>query len=159
MRQAGEVTYADAHKRERNMGIVDFASHSDMKAALEKLDNQELHGRRIKLREDKTRRRRYFLFIFVLSFSYLLFSDLVPVVIEETVNRVLEASLFLSLARAPFQFAATMAKIKVPNLPILETEANRQSTVLEEIKTVQFLAPDLNLALVVSSLVRALALQ
>jgi len=57
MRQAGEVTYADAHKRERNMGIVDFASSSDMKTAIEKLDGADLHGRRIRLVEDKTRRR------------------------------------------------------------------------------------------------------
>ena len=58
MRQAGEVTYADAHKRERNMGIVDFNSHSDMKNAIEKLDGSELHGRRIRLVEDKTRTSR-----------------------------------------------------------------------------------------------------
>ena len=58
MRQAGEVTYADAHKRERNMGIVDFNSHSDMKNAIEKLDGFELHGRRIRLVEDKTRTGR-----------------------------------------------------------------------------------------------------
>ncbi|RWS29561.1 serine/arginine-rich splicing factor 4-like protein [Leptotrombidium deliense] len=57
MRQAGEVTYADAHKRERNMGIVDFATYSDMKNALEKLDGADLHGRRIRLVEDKSRRR------------------------------------------------------------------------------------------------------
>ncbi|KAI7691676.1 Serine-arginine protein 55 [Sarcoptes scabiei] len=58
MRQAGEVTYADAHKRERNMGIVDFATYSDMKTAIDKLDGQELHGRKIHLYEDKSRRRR-----------------------------------------------------------------------------------------------------
>jgi len=57
MRQAGEVTYADAHKRERNMGIVDFATYTDMKNAIEKLDGTDLHGRRIKLLEDKSRRR------------------------------------------------------------------------------------------------------
>lgn len=58
MRSAGEVTYADAHKRERNMGIVDFATFSDMKNAIEKLDGSEMHGRRIRLLEDKTRRSR-----------------------------------------------------------------------------------------------------
>lgn len=58
MRQAGEVTYADAHKRERNMGIVDFNSHSDMKNAIEKLDGSEMHGRRIRLVEDKARTSR-----------------------------------------------------------------------------------------------------
>jgi len=56
MRQAGEVTYADAHKRERNVGIVDFATYSDMKNAIDKLDSSDLQGRRIRLSEDKSRR-------------------------------------------------------------------------------------------------------
>lgn len=56
MRQAGEVTFADAHKRERNMGIVDFASGKDMKHAVETLNDTEFHGRRIKVYEDKGRR-------------------------------------------------------------------------------------------------------
>jgi len=58
MRQAGEVTYADAHKQRRNEGVVEFASFSDMKNALDKLDDTDLSGRRIKLIEDKSRRRR-----------------------------------------------------------------------------------------------------
>ncbi|XP_014277146.1 serine-arginine protein 55 isoform X1 [Halyomorpha halys] len=58
MRQAGEVTYADAHKDRRNEGVVEFASHSDMKNALEKLDDTELNGRRIRLIEDRRRSRR-----------------------------------------------------------------------------------------------------
>jgi len=58
MRSAGEVTYADAHKRERNMGIVDFNSYNDMKSAIDKLDGSDLHGRKIRLVEDKTRRTR-----------------------------------------------------------------------------------------------------
>merc|ERR1712071_503900 len=53
MRQAGEVTYADAHKQHRNEGVVEFASYSDLKTAIEKLDNTDLNGRRIKLVEDK----------------------------------------------------------------------------------------------------------
>merc|ERR1712179_180883 len=57
MRQAGEVTYADAHKKHRNEGVVEFASYSDLKTAIEKLDNTELNGRRIKLVEDKDARR------------------------------------------------------------------------------------------------------
>merc|ERR1712137_10432 len=57
MRQAGEVTYADAHKQHRNEGVVEFASYSDLKTAIEKLDNTELNGRRIKLVEDKDARR------------------------------------------------------------------------------------------------------
>ena len=56
MRQAGEVTFADAHKRERNMGIVDFASLKDMRHAIDTLNDTEFHGRRIKVYEDKGRR-------------------------------------------------------------------------------------------------------
>lgn len=53
MRQAGEVTYADAHKQKRNEGVVEFSSYSDLKNAIEKLDDTDLNGRRIKLVEDK----------------------------------------------------------------------------------------------------------
>uniref|UniRef100_A0A8D8U7V4 Serine/arginine-rich splicing factor 4 n=1 Tax=Cacopsylla melanoneura TaxID=428564 RepID=A0A8D8U7V4_9HEMI len=55
MRQVGEVCYADAHKRHRNEGVVEFETYSDMKKALDKLDNAELNGRRIKLLEDRPR--------------------------------------------------------------------------------------------------------
>ncbi|VDP08641.1 unnamed protein product [Soboliphyme baturini] len=41
MRQAGEVTYADAH--------LCFSSYSDLKKALDTLDGTELNGRKIKL--------------------------------------------------------------------------------------------------------------
>ncbi|KAK4876146.1 hypothetical protein RN001_012568 [Aquatica leii] len=58
MRQAGEVTYADAHKQHRNEGVVEFANYTDMKNAIEKLDDTELNGRRIRLVEDKTTRRK-----------------------------------------------------------------------------------------------------
>lgn len=59
MRQAGEVTYADAHKQHRNEGVVEFASYSDLKNAIDKLDDTELNGKRIRLVEDKhTKRRR-----------------------------------------------------------------------------------------------------
>ncbi|CAB3233695.1 unnamed protein product [Arctia plantaginis] len=59
MRQAGEVTYADAHKQHRNEGVVEFATHSDMRAAIEKLDGTELNGRRIRLVEaGRSSRRR-----------------------------------------------------------------------------------------------------
>merc|ERR1712228_235030 len=50
MRQAGEVTYADAHKPRRNEGCVEFASERDMKTALDKLDGAELNGGRSKSR-------------------------------------------------------------------------------------------------------------
>ncbi|XP_076317172.1 serine-arginine protein 55-like isoform X3 [Tachypleus tridentatus] len=58
MRQAGEVTYADAHKQRRNEGVVEFATYSDMKNALDKLDNTELNGRKVRLSEDRSRKRR-----------------------------------------------------------------------------------------------------
>lgn len=58
MRQAGEVTYADAHKQHRNEGVVEFASYSDLKNAIDKLDDTELNGRRIHLVEDKQTKRR-----------------------------------------------------------------------------------------------------
>ncbi|KYM96312.1 Serine-arginine protein 55 [Cyphomyrmex costatus] len=58
MRQAGEVTYADAHKQRRNEGVVEFATYSDLKNAIDKLDDTELNGRRIRLIEDKRPRDR-----------------------------------------------------------------------------------------------------
>ncbi|KAL3875201.1 hypothetical protein ACJMK2_038127 [Sinanodonta woodiana] len=57
MRQAGEVTYADAHKQHKNEGVVEFATYRDMKNALEKLDGTEINGRRIKLVEERPRSR------------------------------------------------------------------------------------------------------
>ncbi|XP_077287545.1 serine and arginine rich splicing factor B52 isoform X3 [Arctopsyche grandis] len=59
MRQAGEVTYADAHKQRKNEGVVEFATHSDLRNALDKLDNTELNGRRIRLVEDRRRGGRH----------------------------------------------------------------------------------------------------
>lgn len=53
MRKAGEVTYADAHKLVPNEGVVEFATYSDMRNAIEKLDDTEINGRRIRLIEDK----------------------------------------------------------------------------------------------------------
>ncbi len=83
MRQAGEVSYADAHRNRRNEGVVEFGSRSDMKRAMEKLvrrtlsltlllavlpsnllayldrqDGTELNGRKIKL-VDCYKRRSY----------------------------------------------------------------------------------------------------
>ncbi|XP_070492420.1 serine-arginine protein 55-like [Chironomus tepperi] len=58
MRQAGEVTYADAHKQNRNEGVVEFATLKDMKKAIEKLDDTELNGRRIRLVENTRRSGR-----------------------------------------------------------------------------------------------------
>lgn len=58
MRQAGEVTYADAHKERTNEGVIEFRSYSDMKRALDKLDGTDINGRKIRLVEDRPRRRR-----------------------------------------------------------------------------------------------------
>ncbi|XP_053956610.1 serine-arginine protein 55-like [Anastrepha ludens] len=57
MQRVGEVTYCDAHKERRNEGVVEFASKSDMEAALEELDDTALDGRRVRLVEDRRRRK------------------------------------------------------------------------------------------------------
>uniref|UniRef100_A0A3B3U2P8 Serine and arginine rich splicing factor 6b n=1 Tax=Poecilia latipinna TaxID=48699 RepID=A0A3B3U2P8_9TELE len=58
MRQAGEVTYADAHKERTNEGVIEFRTHSDMKRAMDKLDGTDINGRKIRLVEDRPRKRR-----------------------------------------------------------------------------------------------------
>ncbi|KAG7520935.1 serine arginine-rich splicing factor 6-like isoform X2 [Solea senegalensis] len=58
MRQAGEVTYADAHKERTNEGVIEFRSQSDMKRALDKLDGTDINGRKIRLVQEKSRKRR-----------------------------------------------------------------------------------------------------
>ena len=40
-----------------DFSVVEFASYSDMKRAIEKLDGTEINGRKIKLTEDRSRRR------------------------------------------------------------------------------------------------------
>ena len=50
MRKAGDVTYADAHKNRKNEGVVEFASRRDMERAIDKFDDYDLNGRRIKVR-------------------------------------------------------------------------------------------------------------
>ena len=57
MREAGEVSYADAHRPRRNEGVVEFTSSSGMKKALRTLDDTELNGRHIRLIEDNPRGR------------------------------------------------------------------------------------------------------
>ena len=52
MRQGGEVSYAEAHQKATNEGIVDFVSYDDMKSAIDKLDNSELNGRKIRMIEE-----------------------------------------------------------------------------------------------------------
>jgi len=58
MKKAGEVTYADAHKLNRNEGIVMFATRADMKNALRMFDNADINGRRIRLIEYKPNKDR-----------------------------------------------------------------------------------------------------
>ncbi|KAJ8045784.1 Serine/arginine-rich splicing factor 4 [Holothuria leucospilota] len=65
MRQAGEVTFADAHKQATNEGIVEFATLYDMESAIKKLDGTELSGRKIRLVEDRPSRGRSFMFVCV----------------------------------------------------------------------------------------------
>uniref|UniRef100_A0A3Q0T0B7 Serine and arginine rich splicing factor 6b n=1 Tax=Amphilophus citrinellus TaxID=61819 RepID=A0A3Q0T0B7_AMPCI len=57
MRQAGEVTYADAHKERTNEGVIEFRTYSDMKRALDKLDGTDINGRKIRLVEDRSERK------------------------------------------------------------------------------------------------------
>ncbi|MBN3284664.1 SRSF5 factor, partial [Polyodon spathula] len=56
MRKVGEVTFVDAHRSNKNEGVVEFASHRDMKNAIDKLDGTELNGRKLKLTEDRKRK-------------------------------------------------------------------------------------------------------
>ncbi|XP_048106218.1 serine and arginine rich splicing factor 5b isoform X2 [Alosa alosa] len=56
MRQAGEVTFADAHRPKLNEGVVEFASSSDLKNALDKLSGKEINGRKIRLIEANKKR-------------------------------------------------------------------------------------------------------
>ena len=50
-RQAGEVTYTDAHQRMgKNRGEVCFESRQALHRAKDKFDGEEINGRRIKLR-------------------------------------------------------------------------------------------------------------
>lgn len=52
MRSCGEVTYADAHKKERNTALVCFARHEDLRRAIEKFQGKDINGRKIKLIDD-----------------------------------------------------------------------------------------------------------
>ena len=38
--------------------IIEFATYGDLKNAIDKLDNTEINGRKIRLVEDKPRKRR-----------------------------------------------------------------------------------------------------
>lgn len=49
MSEAGVVTYANAHNRQRNQGVVEFATERDMWRAIDTLSDTKLNGRRIKI--------------------------------------------------------------------------------------------------------------
>lgn len=51
MRKAGEVTFVDCHKEREGEGVVEFQNENDKLEALRRLDDIELNGRRIILRE------------------------------------------------------------------------------------------------------------
>ncbi|KAI9364073.1 hypothetical protein BD770DRAFT_379207 [Pilaira anomala] len=57
MRKAGEVTFADISRERSSEGIVEFAVRDDMEYALKKLNDRELNGQRVTLREDTGRSR------------------------------------------------------------------------------------------------------
>ncbi|KAK4519474.1 Sorting nexin mvp1 [Mucor velutinosus] len=58
MRKAGEVTFADISRDRPTEGIVEFAVRDDMEYALKKLNDRELNGQRVTLREDTGRNDR-----------------------------------------------------------------------------------------------------
>jgi len=52
-RKAGEITYTSAHKIRNGEGLVEFADRRGMQYALDKLDDTELNGKRLRLIEEK----------------------------------------------------------------------------------------------------------
>merc|ERR1719151_495235 len=58
MRKAGEITYTNTNQPRVGEGIVEFGSRRDMEYALDKLDGEELDGRRIRLVEEGGSGRR-----------------------------------------------------------------------------------------------------
>jgi len=49
MKQAGDVLYCKAHHDRQGEGMVEFQKKGDMEWAMDKLDNTELDGRRIRI--------------------------------------------------------------------------------------------------------------
>lgn len=49
LRDGGDVAHADVDRR--GNGVASFASHEDMERAIRKLDNTELSGDRVRIRE------------------------------------------------------------------------------------------------------------
>jgi len=57
-RPVGEVSFAEVHQYIKGEGVVDFASHADLKNAIEKMDGTELMGRKLRLVEEKSQASR-----------------------------------------------------------------------------------------------------
>ena len=55
MQKAGDVSFCDAHRHASGQGHCEFETKEGMEKAIDELDGRELHGRRIKLREDRYR--------------------------------------------------------------------------------------------------------
>ena len=58
MSLAGDVTFADTHRRRPGEGVVEFATKEDMICALETLDKHEFLGRKIRLIKESPRSTR-----------------------------------------------------------------------------------------------------
>lgn len=56
-RSAGEITFTNAHKMRTGEGVVEFADRRGMDWALDKLDDTELDGRRIRCEQERSSRR------------------------------------------------------------------------------------------------------
>eukprot|EP00112_Aurelia_sp_Birch-Aquarium-sp1_P004971 Seg1563.7 transcript_id=Seg1563.7/GoldUCD/mRNA.D3Y31 product="Serine/arginine-rich splicing factor 4" protein_id=Seg1563.7/GoldUCD/D3Y31 len=57
-RQVGEVAFSKCHREKIGEGVVEFASHRDMKAAVKKLDGSTLYGKRIRCIDDSPAHKR-----------------------------------------------------------------------------------------------------
>jgi len=55
MRKCGEVTFADAHKGEMNVGFVCFETHEGLQKAMREFDGHEINGRRMKMVDDTSK--------------------------------------------------------------------------------------------------------
>ncbi|KXJ25917.1 Serine/arginine-rich splicing factor 4, partial [Exaiptasia diaphana] len=52
MNTAGEVCFADTHRRRPGEGVVEFTTEEDMKRAIQGLDKKEFYGRKIRIIEE-----------------------------------------------------------------------------------------------------------
>ncbi|KAI9293583.1 hypothetical protein K502DRAFT_275107, partial [Neoconidiobolus thromboides FSU 785] len=55
MKKAGEVAFADCHKQREGQGVVEFHSHDDMRYALDRLQDAEFKGNKLRLTDGSTR--------------------------------------------------------------------------------------------------------